>query len=98
MVPPTRADAIARYDRVAFANLPAATDDDWIAAWPAFLQSCQALAAQRAWKDACARAVPVDRRSAAAIRGFFANCFDAYRIRAVAPPDARDSEIRERAW
>jgi membrane-bound lytic murein transglycosylase A len=94
-VPPTRADAIARYDRVPFTTLPAATDADWIAAWPAFLQSCQALTASAAWKEPCARAAAVDRRSAAAMRGFFANGFEAYRIRAVAPPEARDGEVRD---
>jgi len=94
-VPPTRADAIARYDRVSFTTLPAVADADWIAAWPAFLQSCQALLAQAAWKEPCARAAAVDRRSAAAMRGFFASGFDAYRVRAVAPAEARDAEVRD---
>jgi membrane-bound lytic murein transglycosylase A len=94
-VPPTRADAIARYDRVAFASLPAASDADWIAAWPAFLQSCQALATHPAWKDPCARAASVDRRSAAAIRGYYASAFDAYRVRAVAPPESKSNEVRD---
>jgi membrane-bound lytic murein transglycosylase A len=94
-VPPTRADAIARYDRVAFASLPAASDADWIAAWPAFLQSCQALATHPAWKDPCARAASVDRRSAAAIRGYYAAAFDAYRVRAVAPPESKSNEVRD---
>jgi membrane-bound lytic murein transglycosylase A len=94
-VPPTRADAIARYERVPFTGLPAAPDADWIVAWPAFLQSCQALLAQAAWKEPCTRAAAVDRRSAAAIRGFFAGAFDAYRIRAAAPAEARDSEVRD---
>lgn len=90
-VPPARPDAVARYERIAFAALPAAVDGDWIAAWPAFLQSCQALAAQTAWKTPCARAAAVDRRSADAIRRYFAAAFDAYRVRAVAPPDAKDA-------
>ncbi|HET9023764.1 MAG TPA: MltA domain-containing protein [Burkholderiaceae bacterium] len=94
-MPPTRADAVARYDRVAFTSVPAAPDSDWITAWPAFLQSCQALLANAAWKDPCTRAASVDRRSAAAIRGFFASAFDAYRIRAVAPPEARDNAVRD---
>ena len=94
-VPPSRADAVARYDRVAFASLPAASDAAWIAAWPAHLQSCQALAAHPAWKDPCARAATVDRRSAAAIRGYFAAAFDAYRVRAVAPSEAKSGEVRD---
>jgi membrane-bound lytic murein transglycosylase A len=82
---------------VPFSSLPAATDGDWIAAWPAFLQSCQALAANAAWKDVCARSAAVDRRSATAIRGFFAGGFDAWRVRAVAPAESRDRdpEIRD---
>ncbi|MGE5161882.1 MAG: murein transglycosylase A [Betaproteobacteria bacterium] len=94
-VPPTRADAVARYERVAFAALPAASDGDWIVAWPAYLQSCQALAAHPAWKDPCARAAAVDRRSASAIRGHFAVAFDAYRVRAVTPPESKVSETRD---
>jgi membrane-bound lytic murein transglycosylase A len=94
-LPPTRADAVARYDRIAFASLPAASDADWIAAWPAFLQSCQALATHPAWKVSCARAAAVDRRSAAAIRSYFAGAFDAYRIRAVAPAEAKAAEVRD---
>ena len=94
-VPPTRADAVARYDRVPFSGVPAAADGDWIAAWPAFLQTCQALGASVAWKEPCARAGTIDRRSAAAIRGFFANGFDAWRVRAVAPSGSRDPEVRD---
>jgi membrane-bound lytic murein transglycosylase A len=94
-VPPTRADAVARYDRVAFASLPAASDADWIAAWPAFLQSCQALATHPAWKDPCTRAATVDRRAAAAIRGYYAAAFDAYRVRAVTPPESKANEVRD---
>lgn len=94
-VPPTRPDAVARYDRLPFTSLPAVADADWITAWPAFLLSCQALQANAAWKGPCARAAAVDRRSAAAIRGFFANGFDAYRVRAVAPAEARDGEVRD---
>jgi membrane-bound lytic murein transglycosylase A len=80
---------------VPFSSLPAASDNDWTAAWPAFLQSCAALAANAAWKDTCSRANAVDRRSAAAIRAFFANGFDAWRVRAVAPAESRDPEVRE---
>jgi membrane-bound lytic murein transglycosylase A len=96
-IPPTRADAVARYDRVPFSSLPVAADGDWIAVWPAFLQSCQALAANAAWKDVCTRSAAVDRRSATAIRGFFAGGFDAWRVRAVAPAESRDRdpEIRD---
>jgi len=94
-LPPIRADAVARYDRIAFGSLPAASDADWIAAWPAFLQSCQGLATHPAWKAPCTRAATVDRRSAAAIRSFFAGAFDAYRIRAVAPAEAKAAEVRD---
>ena len=94
-VPPSRPDAVARYDRVPFSSLPAVADNDWIAAWPAFLQSCAALTANTAWKDACARSAAVDRRSASAIRGFFGNGFDAWRVRAVAPAESRDPEVRD---
>jgi membrane-bound lytic murein transglycosylase A len=92
---PPRADAVARYERIAFARLPATSDSDWLAMWPAFLRSCQALAAQPAWKEPCARAGGVDLRTAAAVRAFFTTGFEAYRVRAAAP-DAREPDLRDR--
>ncbi len=94
-VPAGRADAIARFDRVPFSNLPSVADRDWLTAWPAFLQSCQALAANPAWKEVCTRAAAVDGRSAGAIRSFFAGAFDAWRVRAVAPAESKDPEVRD---
>lgn len=64
--------------------------------WPAFLQSCQALAAVAAWKDPCSRAGAVDGRSAAAIRRFFGTGFDAYRVRTEGPPEGKVAEARDR--
>jgi membrane-bound lytic murein transglycosylase A len=94
---PSRPDAVARYERVPLAGIPATSDADWLAAWPALLKSCQALRATVAWKEPCSRAAGVDRRSAAAIRAFVASSFDAYRVRAVAPDgrpaDGRDSGL-----
>jgi membrane-bound lytic murein transglycosylase A len=95
VAPAARPDAAARYERVTFSSVPAAADSDWTAAWPALLQSCQALAAQAAWKEPCSRAATVDRRSAVAVRGFFSTQFDVYRVRAVAPADSRDGEVRD---
>lgn len=89
-----RAEARARYERVTFAGLPAVAERDWLAAWPAFLQSCLALAAQPAWKDVCSRAAAVDRQSATAVRGFFASAFEAWRVRSVAA-DAKPVEVRD---
>ncbi|MGZ8273982.1 MAG: murein transglycosylase A [Burkholderiaceae bacterium] len=94
-VPATRPDAVARYDRVPFSSLPATADNDWLAAWPAFLQSCAALTANAAWKEVCARSATVDRRSATAIRSFFANGFDAWRVRSVAPAESKEPEVRD---
>ena len=94
-VPPTRADAVARYDRVAFASLPAASDADWIAAWPAFLQSCQALATHPAWKDPCARAATSTGAPPPPSAATSPRAFDAYRVRAVAPPESKSSEVRD---
>jgi membrane-bound lytic murein transglycosylase A len=86
---------VARYQRVAFTSLPATSDGDWVAAWRAFLQSCAALAPREPWKDVCGRAMKVDRRSAAAIRGFFAAGFDAYRVRAATLQDGREVDLRD---
>jgi membrane-bound lytic murein transglycosylase A len=85
VVPPATAIATepqARYVAVAFEALPSISDRDWVAAWPALLQSCRALAKVDAWKTACTRAQPISGRNAQEVRGYFAEQFDAYRIEA----------------
>ncbi len=92
IAPPPR-DVQARYERVAFDALPTASDSDWIAAWPAWLNSCSVLAIRTLWKDVCARASSVDGRSASGVRSYFVRHFDAYRVRSTssdADDDARD--------
>ena len=70
----------AAYHRVAFDALPAITPTDWAGAWPAFVNSCSALARRDAWREVCAQTLAVDARDAAAVRGFFSARFDVYRI------------------
>lgn len=91
---PPKVEATARYDRVDFATLPATTDGDWLAAWPAFLQSCRALNRRDAWREVCAQTLAVDARSATAIRQFFGTYFDAYRIVERRLQDGKETEIR----
>jgi membrane-bound lytic murein transglycosylase A len=93
-VPPPKVETAARFDRVDFEALPATTDDDWIAAWPALLQSCRALARRDAWREVCARTLAVDSQSAAAIRRFFGSDFDAYRIVELRLQDGKETETR----
>jgi membrane-bound lytic murein transglycosylase A len=93
-VPPPKAETAARYDRVGFEALPATTDDDWVAAWRAFLQSCRTIARRDAWREVCARTLAVDTQSTAAIRQFFSNQFDAYRIVERRLQDGKETETR----
>ncbi len=70
----------AGYERVAFEALPVIAPDDWARAWPAFLNSCSALARRDAWREICAQTLAVDARSGAAVRDFFSRRFDVYRV------------------
>ncbi len=60
--------------------LPATRADDWIAAWPAFLQSCRTLGKRDGWRDVCTQAERIDARNGKAVQSFFATRFDAYRV------------------
>lgn len=90
---PPKVESAARFDRVDFETLPATTDDDWIAAWPAFLQSCRALARRDAWREVCAQTLTVDANGAA-VRQFFGTRFDAYRIVERRLQDGKETEVR----
>ena len=70
----------ASYDRIAFDALPTVSLSDWAAAWPAFLNSCSALARRDAWREVCAQTLAVDARDASAVRHFFSTRFDVYRV------------------
>ncbi len=92
----------ARYERASFASLPPVADEDWAGAWPAWLASCRALAAdareeRRPWRAACDGAGSAPTQDAQALRSFFEARFDVYRIIAltVEPPD--DRVVDERA-
>jgi membrane-bound lytic murein transglycosylase A len=64
-----------------FADLPGWADDDLSAAWPAFLQSCRALASKPKWplwRAACAEAKGIAARDGAAQRRFFEARFEPY--------------------
>src|SRR5512135_2272383 len=74
----------AVYSRASFDALPAWKDDDPAAAWPALLESCNALVARPAtepvWSGVCAAAAAVDARDAGAVRSFFESHFTPWRV------------------
>jgi membrane-bound lytic murein transglycosylase A len=74
--PPAKALQAARW-----ADLPGWADDDLVAAWPAFLQSCRALASKPKWplwRAACAEAKGLAASDGAAQRRFFEARFEPY--------------------
>jgi membrane-bound lytic murein transglycosylase A len=83
------------YEPVAFERLPATRTEDWVAAWPAFLQTCRALGQRDAWRDVCAQAAAVDGRNGASVQKFFGTRFDAYRVRARRIEGEREVETRD---
>ncbi len=78
--PAVQLETRAGYERIAFDALPAIALNEWVAAWPAFLNSCSALARRDAWREVCAQTLAIDARNGAAVREFFATRFDAYRV------------------
>lgn len=74
------AEIRARYERVSFESLPAISLSDWSNAWPAFLNSCNAIARRDAWREVCAQTLAVDARDGATVRSFFSTRFDVYQI------------------
>ncbi|MEO8188600.1 MAG: MltA domain-containing protein, partial [Burkholderiaceae bacterium] len=78
--PASQSETRASYERIAFDALPPISPSEWAAAWPAFLNSCSALARRDAWREVCAQTLLVDAREGAAVREFFTARFDAYRV------------------
>lgn len=74
--PPAKPMQAARW-----ADLPGWADDDLSAAWPAFLQSCRALASRPKWllwRAACTEAKSLAASDGAALRRFFEARFEPY--------------------
>ena len=65
---------------MAFDALPVISLNDWAGSWPAFLNSCSALARRDAWREVCAQTLAIDARDGAAVRDFFVTRFDVYRV------------------
>lgn len=74
-------------------DLPGWAGDDPRAAWPAFLQSCQALASRPQWplwRPACEAAKAVDAQDEQAVRRFFEQEFQPF---AAINPDGSDEGL-----
>jgi membrane-bound lytic murein transglycosylase A len=92
-VAPTETRAV--YEPIVFEMLPATRSEDWLAAWPAFLQSCRALGKRDGWRSVCGEAAAVDGRNVNAVRSFFATRFDAYRVLARRLEGEREVDMRD---
>ncbi|MCL2346364.1 MAG: murein transglycosylase A [Desulfobulbus sp.] len=83
-MPPTVPPPFSRTLQAAdWSDLPGWQDDDVAAAWPAFLQSCRALAGRPdggAWQRVCALARGADGRPGFAARAFFQEHLRPYAI------------------
>jgi membrane-bound lytic murein transglycosylase A len=73
---------VPRYERTDWADLPGWDADTLKEAWPAFLGSCRDLRFRPVWSEVCTAAQKVAAdASAADIRGYFQQYFEAYRLR-----------------
>ena len=71
---------VLRYERIDWAELHGWGTDTVKEAWPAFLGSCRDLRFRPGWSEVCTAAQGV-AADAAAIRGYFQQYFEAYRLR-----------------
>jgi len=58
--------------------LPGWQDDNLLAAWPAWLQSCSTLKNRPEWREACAAAINLNPADATAVRLYFQDNFTLY--------------------
>jgi len=92
---PAPTETRAVYEPVVFEMLPATRSEDWLAAWPAFLQSCRALGKRDSWRAVCGEAAAIDGSNSNAVRSFFATRFDAYRVLARRFEGDREVDTRD---
>lgn len=60
--------------------LPTLSNENWLASWAAWLQSCQSLQKKAEWKTVCQTAQTVDPQDAPTIQAFWQTNFDVYRL------------------
>jgi membrane-bound lytic murein transglycosylase A len=90
-VPPPLQPAAKPMQPAQWSDLPGWAEDDLSAAWPAFLQSCRALASRAQWllwRAACEEAKGLAATDGAALRAFFEARFEPYLL---VNPDATTS-------
>ena len=77
---PKPAARILRYERAAWGQLPGWSSDNLQDAWNAFLSSCRALRFRAEWASPCTAAVAVTDESPAALRDYFEQHFEPYKV------------------
>ena len=82
-----------RYEPARFSQMPGWDSDALQEAWPAFLSSCQVLHAKPDWVEPCAAAADVAPGSASAIRSYFEQHFQPYRLLKVPAPQRIDTGL-----
>ncbi len=88
--PPAAPSLPARYEPVAWSELPGWSVDRVREAWPAFRVGCAALVASASrplWEAACSTGAGVDATDDRAVRAFFETHFIAYRVVAAGGSD-----------
>jgi membrane-bound lytic murein transglycosylase A len=84
---------VIRYERASFGQLPGWDGDNLREAWNAFLISCRALRFRAEWGSACAAAVAVTDPAPGALRNYFEQYFEPYKILKVPSPVREDTGL-----
>jgi membrane-bound lytic murein transglycosylase A len=79
VTPPIEMPQYAMLKRANWQDVDGLLQDDVVAAWPAWLQSCTRLSRKEIWKTVCDSAQAMKQPNNAAIIDYLANYFDVYR-------------------
>ncbi len=78
VTPPTQLPQYTTLKPADWQDLDGLLQDDLVAAWPAWLQSCTRLSKKEKWKTACEYAQAIKQPNNAAIIDYLSNHFDVY--------------------
>lgn len=93
VTPPRPAKPLSSLQMARWDDLPGWREDDLLAAWPAFLESCRVLQKQSAWSQVCEEAVELAKMppDKAALKDYFESRFMPWQV--VNADDSREGLI-----
>lgn len=76
VAPPSQPYALLKH--ASWADVPALANEDWVASWQAWLQSCQGLKNKTDWQAVCQAALTIKTDEPTAIQAYWQQYFNVY--------------------